>query len=175
MHLKGPTGLFSYDKLDAIKDFQTDNDLKVDGVIKPNGETMRTLKVQLAPKLKAPAKAEPAEVPEPRPVRIARDASDSAVTDGASGGLLGHAGTKSDTNIPEGPDGRPPETEELAASEPPDFSKAPPKTSMEQGLKPYLDATEAKFDRYENIFIEKRFTNAARFLKHFRGGSGAEL
>jgi len=65
MHLKGPTGLFSYDKLDAIKDFQTDNDLKVDGVIKPNGETMRTLKVQLAPKLKAPAKAEPAEVPEP--------------------------------------------------------------------------------------------------------------
>ena len=56
---KGPTGLFSYDKQDAIKQFQTLNDLRVDGVIKPNGETMRTLKTQLQPRLKTPAIAEP--------------------------------------------------------------------------------------------------------------------
>jgi len=56
---KGPTGLFSYDKEDAIKDFQAGNNLTIDGKIMPNGQTMRALKAQLT----APVKVTPAEPP----------------------------------------------------------------------------------------------------------------
>jgi len=54
---KGPTGIFSYGKQDAIKNFQAGNKLQIDGVIKPNGETMRALKTQLTPKLNTLAAA----------------------------------------------------------------------------------------------------------------------
>ena len=89
---KGPTGLFSYDKEDAIKDFQAGNGLRVDGAIKPNGETMRTLRAQLQPRLNAPVKPEPAETPEPDRVQIAEsDKNRTAQTTLAQP----HAGPKS--------------------------------------------------------------------------------
>jgi hypothetical protein len=102
---KGPTGIFSYGKLDAIKDFQAKNALKVDGRIAPNGETMRTLKTQLTPKLNAlaaaakAAKAEKAAEAEkaakdaqekPDPVQVADNSRYSLVTSDAQlTGLLG--------------------------------------------------------------------------------------
>ena len=42
-------------------------------------------------------------------------------------------------------------------------------------MKQYLDAAEIRFDRYEDIFAKYKLTQATRFLKHFRSGSGAEV
>ncbi|MEE2969358.1 MAG: hypothetical protein VX741_04410, partial [Pseudomonadota bacterium] len=68
-----------------------------------------------------------------------------------------------------------PDTPEITASKTPDISVAPPISTSEQGMKQYLDAAEIRFDRYEDIFAKYKLTQAARFLKHFRSGSGAEV
>ena len=172
---KGPTGLFSYDKEDAIKDFQPGNGLRVDGAIKPNGETMRALKAQLGPKLNAPVKIAPLEMPEPGRVQLAANTSDGAVINDAYAGLLGKTVTKFDTEMPEVPGGQRTEPQKFALLETPDISTTPGKTSSAQGFKPYLDAAEVRFDRYEEIFAKNKLIDAARFLKHFRSGSGAEI
>ena len=53
--LDGPTGLYGFDKDKGIRTFQKGNGLKVDGLVMPNGETMRTLKARLATKRAQPA------------------------------------------------------------------------------------------------------------------------
>jgi len=40
---EGPTGYFGKRTGDAVRRFQKDHDLRVDGEVKPNGETVRTL------------------------------------------------------------------------------------------------------------------------------------
>lgn len=182
---KGPTGLFSYDKEDAIKQLQTNNALWVDGVIKPNGETMRTLKTQLTPRLNALAKAaktaeaeKAASVEQEKPNRaqLADNSQYSPVmSDAQPSGLLGGTETKSDPETSKTSQAQFPELPESATPNTPNNSAASSKSASEKGYKQYLDATEIRFDRYEKIFTEKKYTNAAKFLKHFRGGSGAEV
>ena len=171
---KGPTGLFSYDKEDAIKDFQAGNNLKIDGKIMPNGQTMRALRAQLT----APVKTEATDKPEPDRVQFAANISDGAVTNDAAGGLLGIGATDPDgegNSVPDSIDKNPapfPLARHYGLPAPLGVLNWP---TDKNPSKHDLDRTEKRMRGYVTLFRKRGWHPAADHLERFLDGSGKEL
>ncbi len=171
---KGPTGLFSYDKEDAIKDFQAGNNLTIDGKIMPNGQTMRALRAQLT----APVKTEATDKPEPDRVQFAANISDGAVTNDAAGGLLGIGATDPDgegNSVPESIDQNPAPfslARYYGLPEPLGVLNWP---TDKNPSKHDLDQIEKRMRGYVTLFRKKGWYRAADHLERFVDGSGKEL